>query len=211
MNTARRIRLANDVAELSARIAVALEGGFAGHIEAHISGLPVAAGGGDGGGRRQVVWCWNHQRPVSACHADDELCSGDPVEIRDSMAEAACTPDRARQDLAALDRDLERMGNTLERVVRLLGGYTPRSASDRERAESQGGADGCWSCARLPNPHHPGEQRWEPGTRRVIVDDEGRDLCSWCDKWHRKTGTLPPKDILERHHRGERIRLPVDA
>ena len=120
----------------------------------------------------------------------------------DLVGDAAIRPDRARSDRDSLERALVSIGRQAEDVVNLLARYTPRLASDRERAETVAAnerTDGCASCARLEVAK--GVRRWEPAARG--------ELCRWCNDWRRQTGAVPSKDELEAHHRGVRVRRPA--
>jgi hypothetical protein len=48
----------------------------------------------------------------------------------------------------------------------------------------------------------------QPAPTFTATDSNGKTvrLCRWCRSWWGTSGTLPTRDILERHHRGERIK-----
>lgn len=171
----------------------------------------LVSGGSGGGDGRSILWCWRHEREVATCHRHDLSCTGETLTVSDPVGEAAVTPDRAAQDLARIERLVDRHLRDADELVRILHGYRLRPPTDKERRITDGGEVGCWSCARLPSPHIDGEPRWEPTYRTIDLGGERRPLCSWCWSWHRDTGTLPPTGDLERHHAGQRVRRPADA
>lgn len=175
----------------------------------------LVTGSSDHSASRSVMWCWTHSRELHQCHRDDDCdhgaCRAESIAANDPTGEAAVRPDRASAHLDELERLAKRLCADGERIVRILADYQLRPATDKERQISQGGETGCWSCARLPNPHIDGEQRWEPTYRDVPLGGERKPLCSWCWSWHRDTGQLPSVDDLKRHHAGQRVRRPATA
>lgn len=173
----------------------------------------LVTGSSDHSASRSVMWCWTHSRELHRCHRDDDCdhgtCRAESIQVTDPTGEAACTPDKASAHLDELGRLAQRLRTDGERIIRILADYQLRPATERERRNSADGDPGCWSCARLPNPHIHGQDRWEPASRRYTIGGEVRDLCTWCDRWARTHGELPARDVLERHHRGETIRVPV--
>lgn len=118
----------------------------------------------------------------------------------DRTGNAAIRPDRARTDRNRLESILESIASQSSELVYLLARYTPRPASDKERAQTLADnerSDSCASCRRLEVAK--GVARWEPVFRG--------DLCRWCYDWRRETGDVPSVPTLQAHHRGVRVRV----
>lgn len=126
--------------------------------------------------------------------------------LSDPTGEACTRRDQPTKDLAELRRLCRQHIANAERVTAILASYQPRPADGYQRAHTAGDDPGCRSCARL---EVGGAPRWEPVHRGVELDGEVVKLCSWCERWARHTGSMPPRRQLCDHHDGKRVRLPA--
>lgn len=120
-----------------------------------------------------------------------------PADLTDTArTQHADGTDRAIADRAELDQIIRQLARHADRAIRIRNAYRPRPASPLDRARADGdNRPGCASCARTHVA--PGVRRW--------VETHRNGLCSFCYRWARKYGGLPPLPLLEKHHRGERV------
>lgn len=125
------------------------------------------------------------------------------TDLRRAIAQLAARADRAAHANTDTEekRAVRQVTNKADYTASMVARWLPRYATAKERQESARELDpGCVSCARTFVA--PGIRRWEPTYRG--------DLCSWCDRGpvgKRATGTVPPLDLLERHHAGSKVRV----
>lgn len=134
----------------------------------------------------------------------DQVGGGDNS---DSTGDTACDSDHAAADLLKVRRLIKHAEQAAADLVLILGRYQPRPANLYEATTTADGDPGCQSCSRLHNAQ--GAKRWEPVYRAVLIGDERVPLCRWCRDWFQANGSIPTRELLERHHRGERIRRPA--
>jgi len=212
-NYSKPLRQLEDAAELLTRLTAAVPLRWAALVDA-LSGQPGAQDYGGGvGGPGSVVVCDAHDRDIAECQRQDLFCTGHPIPARtDPTAAAAVSGDPAGRDMADFRRASQRVLRDAEVMVRILERYGARPANAYERSlttvEQIGNEDpGCQSCSRLEVAK--GVPRWEPAEQGAKIDGEVVRLCRWCRAWWGTSGTLPSRDVLERHHRGERIKRPA--
>lgn len=162
-----------------------------------MAGHPQAAHAGERGSPR--AWCWAHERTVDMCLADGSLCTGEIVAAHsDPTGTAAVSGDRAAADLADLRRLVEMHCRLMDQLHAIATRY-PAQAQTRADVEAQPGEDWCRSCWRDRKYH-------EPVGRKATGVPYYRGLCRWCGQLARDLGVvLPPLELVERKHRGERI------
>lgn len=161
-----------------------------------MAGQPRAAHTGERGAPRP--WCWDHEQTVDRCLADDRLCSGEVIAHHDPAGDAAVSGDQAAGDLRRLRKLLEMHCRVIHEATVIAQRY-PAQATQRADIPATPGEDWCRSCWRDGKYH-------EPVTRRANGTPYYRGLCRWCGQLARDLGTtLPPLELVERRHRGERI------
>ena len=167
----------------------------------------------DNGPKSDEPWCMVHERNVVDCHAVDMVCFGVPLSgPSDPTGEAGIRSDIAAIDLKNLKRALHRMVNDASLIVNILAAYTPRPATEHERAKTADlNMPHCESCYRLEVSK--GTNWWvEPLTaeRTTVTGKLGSAqwLCRWCYDHVANTGIVPNDDELEQHRAGKRIRCP---
>lgn len=131
---------------------------------------------------------------------------GTPMpSISDPTGEAALRPDKARDAETQIARHLTAARRALDQAYAEAARWTLRDATAYDAGQTSGGEDGCESCARIRGPRTA--RWWNPLYRTTTLADGARiGLCRWCFDWSRRTGSLPPKDQLEAHRDGKRIR-----
>jgi hypothetical protein len=202
-NYAKSLRQIEDAAELLTRLAVALPLRWQHLVDAQPGQPGAASYDGDQGGTTSVVVCDRHQCDINACHQRGDVgCSGHPIPKRtDPTGQAGSGSDRAALDIREFRKACRTVALLSERMVRILAEYEPRPANAYERQITRNNDPGCASCARLPGVN--GEPRWEPIEQGVRINGEIVKVCSWCRSWVKGHGYagLPPRDVVERHHR----------
>lgn len=205
MNDRRLSRLLADAIELLDRAAPVLPQRLA-DMDAALNGHPRSGALDSVGGRGKTTFCEVHQRERCECGAGTPFAN-----LSDPTGEAGIRPDRAAQDRAKLEAALRSIGRQAEEVVRLLGKYQPRQATEKERLATLAHnerEDACASCARLEVAK--GVARWEPASRSVrMLDGSRQPLCAWCRQWLAEVSRLPSVAELEAHHRGQRVKRPA--
>lgn len=158
--------IAEDSAEMATRIANALP--------ERLHAMRDAMQGQPGGhsfeirGTASVLWCWEHEREVHACHAAGYPCDGETIITNDPTGEAAVHPDSARNDRRELEQQICRAHRALDRVVDILAVYAYRPAlADAERA----GIGKCADCTRYAD----GKER-----RLTNYKGTGDMICQGC-------------------------------
>ena len=209
-NYSKPLRQIEESADLLTRLTAAVPLRWPALVDA-LAGQPGAQDySGNPGGPGSVVVCDAHDRDISECQAADLFCTGHPIPARtDPTANAGVRGDPAGRDIAEFRKAAARILRDADVMARILERYQTRPANDYERSlttvEVVGNDDpGCVSCARLEVAK--GVPRWEPAEQGAKIDGEVVRLCRWCRSWWGTSGTLPSRDILERHHRGERIK-----
>jgi hypothetical protein len=133
----------------------------------HLAREKVGAPGGraydSSGGGRIEIWCWEHERPVAACHkAKVEpplLCDGEPIKIADPVGEAALAGDLATADEVTIIRNVMVAAAALDRAAAAVERWTSTAGSVVHLAQDK--ADpGCQSCSRITGPG--GGAYWSP-------------------------------------------------
>ena len=162
-----------------------------------MAGQPQAAHAGERG--TPSAWCWAHERTVDACHRDDLLCSGEVTASHsDPAGNAAVSGDRAAADLRDVRRLVELHCRIVDQLHAVASRY-PAHPEPRTDIEATPGEDWCRSCWRDGKYH-------EPIGQRANGQPYYRGLCRWCGQLAKTIGAaLPPLDLVERKHRGERI------
>lgn len=133
--------------------------------------------------------------------------NGEPLPgYSDPVGDAGTQEDRAAADERQILRDLKAAVRNLENAIGYLDRYQLRNANIIERASTDdAAAAGCQSCARIHGPR--GGTYWSPVYRRTaLANGVLTDLCQWCLTWVRETGELPPKEAVEAHRDGRRVR-----
>lgn len=195
MNDAKLVRLLTEAVELLDRSRTVISARLV-DISDAFNGHPRSGALDSVGGRGKTTFCEAHGRERCPCGA------GTPyANLSDPTGDAATRPDRAAEDRKRLEAALVSIERQAQDVVRLLGKYQPRPATDREIRETlrdNERGEACASCARLEAAR--GVRRWEPVFRG--------DLCRWCYD-HRGGDPMPAKADVERYHRGVRVRRPA--
>lgn len=125
--------------------------------------------------------------------------------IADPTGEAALRPDKARDAETAITKHLTAAKRALDQALAEAQRWTLRDATTWDAAHATDGDDGCESCARVRGPRT--HRWWNPVYRTTTMAGGSRvGLCYWCYEWVRRHGALPPKDILEAHRDGKRIK-----
>lgn len=131
--------IAEDTADMATRIANALPD--------RLHAMRDAMAGQPGGhsfevrSTPSVLWCWEHEREVHACHKADLPCDGETIATNDPTGEAAVHFDAARRDRKDLERDLRAAHRALDRVTFILATY-----ANRELAIDRAGIGRCGDC-----------------------------------------------------------------
>lgn len=207
MNDRNIVRLADDAAELMTRIANTL-----GTVTA--SGSTVLTRMRDGFIGHPQAQRFNPPTRVALVPNPDQWPDGENPDRdnhlpSDPTGEAALRPDKAKQHRDEVVRLLRSMQTNAERVQNILACYSPRPATDADRAKLEQQNDpGCQSCSRVEV--RPGVPRWEP-VQGVPTDCAGNltvamALCSWCKGFIKDTGRLPHLAELGQHHDGKRVK-----
>jgi len=184
----QRVRLADDLAELTARIAVHI-------VTVDRDGRTVVNRMREAMNGQPRAQNLEGDRTTGHTTVTDD--QGWPMpSVSDPTGEAALRPDRAYRDLVELDKQLGRAHAAVEHALRILSAHTPRPSTEAERRKVEvGNTPGCESCARTEVAK--GVRRWEPIYRQ--------ELCSWCWQWERDTGRRPTDAELAAHHDGKRL------
>lgn len=211
-NYGRFLAAIQEAGELLDRIASATPAAWQ-HIVDAVGGQPGAqAFDAERDGPGSVVVCTRHERDITDCQREDLVgCTGAPIPRRsDPTGSAGTSHDPASMDLRALHRHADTIRRQTEAIVHVMARYTPRPANDYERrlTAAQNDDPGCESCSRVPSQFCKDIPHYSPVERRVRLGTLGHPvgLCSWCRKWHGEHGALPPREVLEAHVRGEKIR-----
>ena len=182
-------------------------------LQDSMNGHPKAACW-DNGPKSDEPWCMVHERNVTDCHADDLICFGVPLSgPSDPTGEAGIRSDTAAVDLKNLKRALHRMVNDASLIVNILAAYTPRPATDTEKADTADwNAPHCESCKRAEG-HVKGQPRWvEPTTkeRTTLAGrlDKAMWVCGPCERHVLNTGVIPNEDELEQIRQGKLKHCP---
>lgn len=144
-----------------------------------------------------TAWCWDHQRELTRCLAEQLDCAGDVIDQpSDPVGEAAITDDRTtahRNEIIRRLRSITRDVHELHAITALYPAdpFEPASASGP-------GGDWCRSCWRDGQYHQPID-------RDKDGDPYYAGLCRWCGDFNSKERFLPPVEILNHRHRGERV------
>ena len=152
--------------------------------------------GCNGCGWRSVGWVVEQAAFESARQHEDE--HDQALDYSDPTGEAAAAGHEPDPILALARRVLKVMTDVERLVTPLANALVAETGKGAKVAEP---TDWC--------THHLHHGMHEP--RRVKRSPDGRDqpsgdLCRWCT-WFRDAndGTLPPKELLDKHARGERI------
>lgn len=125
--------------------------------------------------------------------------------VSDPTGEAALRPDKARDAETLIVKQLNHAKRALDQAIAEATRWTLRDATTFDADQSSAGEDGCESCARIRGPRT--HKWWNPVYRTTLLANGARlGLCRWCFDWSRRTGELPPKDTLEAHRDGKRIK-----
>lgn len=161
------------------------------------------------GGGRSEVWCWTHERPVTACHAADQKCDGEAIIVSDPTGEAALHPDDASATLAEVSGGLVEVQRILDRVLRKVEMATSAGGDLRSLGDDTKAEPGCESCARIDGPR--GGKWWNPphGGRTTLDGALPHPmlLCKTCrrDVLNPDVKRLPSKPELEKRRDGKRV------
>lgn len=101
------------------------------------------------------------------------------------------TVKRATRDIASFEDDLETAKLALARAEKVAVSNTVTTLKPGKDD------DDLWC------ENHARHNMAEP------VGERGKGWCRWCEDFERAEGTLPPKDVLEKRARGERITAQV--
>lgn len=199
--TLRLLRLTDHGQDVIGRIRTAESGAL----------LPARRYDGDGRGGGGQAWCEAHDRPPAACAAERLPESACRVSIppRPDRTGDAAVRGQAPTDLREIDRRLRRARADLIWVEAALAAHCPRPGHASFRGDM--GAL-CQSCRRVQSPHFAGA--WEvpattskPTTLGGLIEKPVL-TCSWCERWYRATREPPPRDAVEAHRDGRRVKLP---
>lgn len=154
----------------------------------------------------QDPWCWAHERPTSRCLAEfgwpcaGELSSGPS----DPTGSAAVAGDRASIDRLEFGRDVQKLAQLVDRMVKRSATY-PTLAVEMDTVDAGPGEEWCRVCWK--DNKHCTPVTLKPGTRTPFY----RGLCRWCGQTRREIGGDPPTWLVAMRHRGERIHEGVLA
>ena len=165
-----------------------------------MAGQPQASGSGGGDG--PAPWCWVHERTTVECDAEGEMCSGELIAgPSDPTGNAAVSGDRAAGDYRRIRREVEQLQMVVTRLTKLAAPY-PVEHLEPEFVEATAGEDWCRSCWR-------DDKYCEPITRRSNGKPYYVGLCKWCGQFNSTHNRIPPVELVQRRHRGDRINLPM--
>ena len=159
------------------------------------------------GGSRSELWCWHHQRPVTACQHDDLLCTGEPVPVGDPTGEAAIRShdDHAHQARAALAKVEAGVADLLALLDRATAAPAPPDAKARRDTALANDPDACEHCAAHGH-YEPTYRDTNPGGNLA----RKYRLGSFCWRWVVDTGSLPTaKELTDHHVNGRRVMRPA--
>lgn len=138
-----------------------------------------------------ALWCETHERDLPECHDAGESCRGVPVAAGDPTGEAAigAPPDQLRH--ARLVASWQRIEVETAILARLILSTTPQGRQVDPDGVPDGACKSCWRVARYFEP--------------VAVGQYG-EWCRWCGDFRtHHDDRLPPVELLERRHRGQKI------
>ena len=158
------------------------------------------------GGSRSELWCWHHERPVTACQRDDMLCTGEPVPVGDPTGEAAIRShdDHAHQARAALAKVEAGVADLLALLDRATAAPAPPDAKARRDTALANDPDACEHCAAHGH-YEPTYRDTNPGGNLA----RKYRLGSFCWRWVVDTGSLPTAKELTDHVNGRRVMRPA--
>lgn len=175
---------------------------------------PGYPNGGSSGGQSKVCEACNGKGSFEGDLGLAELCEecqgrGYLMDTYDSSTQAAAlNPDKARRDLAKLDRLIRRSRSNAEELYDLTEDWL--MTTDGQPVGTV--EPGCRSCARLKVTIRGKEvPRWEPRRELSRKTVEGKQIvnyslyCEWCEDWVNGEDEPPPFRVLEAHHDGKRI------
>lgn len=160
-------------------------------------------------GAQSEVWCWDHERPVAACHDDGDRCAGEAITISDPTGETSLHPDTASEWLADISGGLLRASRIIDGVMRKVEMATTAGGDLRALGDDTKADPGCESCARIKGPR--GGKWWNPPHGgRTDLDGAlpvAMLLCKTCrrDVLNPDVKRLPSKAELEARRDGKRI------
>lgn len=202
----------DDVLEDLTRMSFTL-GPLLSRIHAGRDGSPGAQRYDTGGtsGHTTVKFCERHQ--------DDKCDCGESTTypaVSDPTGETAVRlaghHDAARRDIARYHDAIRLVRKGRETLLKLHDEWMPHGASSMDQSKADEPEPGCESCARLPAPSGvAGAKRWEPPTTKNPSKTTGSLLCWFCERWHRRTGHIPPVNVVKDHHNGKRINWPGES
>lgn len=148
--------------------------------------------------RDPIVWCDEHERPVTVCRKQDEFCTGTPLARHTDPTGDAAVSNRAYQDAGEFAAWAKRVAHGIEQMVRIAGRYKPddpQLSLEMEQENEKG--DGCAICAR--------SDKWVPKAGKVGT----LDVCTFHKGFHDRQGRHPNPDEEATHQRGKRVTARV--
>lgn len=131
-----------------------------------------------------------------APHATEDEAEA-PTGHTDPTGDAGITHDQARRDERNLRKHLNTAIAAIYRATAIAAAY-PAEAATRPEIEATPGEDWCRCCWK--DDHY-----CEP----IPLDTTGapyyRGLCRWCGAFKAREGFEPPTNLVEVHHRGDRV------
>lgn len=208
-----RTRLAEDLAELATRLAVAITTRD-GHGHTAVDRIKDGLAGQPGAQRLQS----DRTTGFTTVLDDDGMpipAVSDPTgETVVNYLTSRTKGDPAGQDLARLDKAIRSAHDLIAKAVDILATYTPRPANahDRRQLEKTNTKPDpvCESCIRTESAK--GVTRGMPVHRTGTVNgnlDQPTALCRWCYDYVRTTGKLPTEAVLADYYAGKRIYTSV--
>jgi len=186
----RLIELAESNAENATRIANTILG----RLASIVAGTPELRAVAYDASRSSAQWCWPHERDLKICRKLNLDCDGETIVSHDPAGDAAT---QRALDVVAIGSELVIVHDALERLTKLLERHPEYTEQPipKPSADPKIAPDGaCRSCWR--NNRH-----YEP-----IAVGRYRKYCTWCGEWKAANhGQLPPRKLLEMHHRGQKI------
>ena len=184
---AERLRELAELIETSLVRALSIAHGWAGNMKAtslQANGTPQ-------------LWCWEHERDVTACQKAELGCSGEPMRPNDTTGEAGVdaaagfTVDARRHvSLVAQFGALDASSAGLAQLIKLTVPESRRSLPAPSLTAPEGACRSCWRF----------KQNFTP-----TAEGRYRDYCLWCGEFKASHGQEPPRALLEKRARGQRI------
>ena len=183
-----------------------------GRMAADVPGVKAAAYDAEHGGTSH--WCDEHEVEVETCHRRGRTgCKGVPLSgPSDPTGEAVVATTPGMISLRVLETQLDVIAGCVADIFGELRAWAlipvdaAKALTDGQDAEANArGERVCWCCFRAggkPPTHTP---KGEKPTNVTGILEEFYDLCAWCQRFVRTTGTMPSLMVSEAHVQGMKL------